>query len=160
METEASGPVFGRKWRLMSAFRDKLAPKQEAAILAMLNARNLEEAARSVGIPARTLHRWLKEPMFENAYREARRLSYAQAISRLQQMSSAAVTVLGKVLVDPNTPASTKVRAADSILNHAAKAIEIEDIEVRLVYSGRSERPSEGVQFQYHWDCGNAGYGH
>ena len=29
-------------------------------------------------------------------------------------------------------PASTKVRAADSVLNHSAKAIEIEDIEVRL----------------------------
>jgi hypothetical protein len=35
-------------------------------------------------------------------------------------------------MVDPNTPASTKVRAADSILDHAAKAIEIEDIEVRV----------------------------
>lgn len=35
-------------------------------------------------------------------------------------------------MVDPNTPASTKVRAADSILDYAAKAIEIEDIEVRV----------------------------
>jgi len=42
------------------------------------------------------------------------------------------VATLGKVMVDPNTPASTKVRAADSILDHAAKAIEIEDIEARL----------------------------
>jgi len=35
-------------------------------------------------------------------------------------------------MVDPNTPASTKVRAADSVLDHSAKAIEIEDLEVRL----------------------------
>jgi hypothetical protein len=35
-------------------------------------------------------------------------------------------------MVDPNTPASTRVRAADSVLDHAAKAIEIEDIEVRV----------------------------
>jgi hypothetical protein len=47
-------------------------------------------------------------------------------------MSGAAAATLGKVMVDPNTPASTKVRAADSILDHAAKAIEIEDIEARL----------------------------
>jgi hypothetical protein len=47
-------------------------------------------------------------------------------------MTSAAVSTLGKVMVDPNTPASTKVRAADSILNHTAKAIEIEDIEARV----------------------------
>jgi hypothetical protein len=35
-------------------------------------------------------------------------------------------------MVDPRTPASTQVRAADSIFNHAAKAIEIEDIEARV----------------------------
>ncbi len=37
-----------------------------------------------------------------------------------------------KVMVDPGTPASTKVRAADSILGHTAKAIEIEDIDARV----------------------------
>ena len=35
-------------------------------------------------------------------------------------------------MVNANTPASTKVRAADSVLNHSAKAIEIEDVEVRV----------------------------
>jgi hypothetical protein len=30
-----------------------------------------------------------------------------------------------------NHAASTKVRAADSVMSHAAKAIEIEDIEIR-----------------------------
>jgi hypothetical protein len=123
---------LGEKWVVMAMLRDKLSPRQEAAVLAMLTARNLEEAARTAGVPGRTLHRWLKEPAFDAAYRRARRVAFSQAIARLQQMSSAAVTVLGKVLVDPNTPASTKVRAADSVLNHAAKAIEIEDIEVRV----------------------------
>ena len=37
-----------------------------------------------------------------------------------------------KIMVDQNAPASTRVRAADSIFNHAAKAIEIEDIEARV----------------------------
>jgi hypothetical protein len=35
-------------------------------------------------------------------------------------------------MLDPATPASTKVRSADSILNHTIKAIETEDIEARL----------------------------
>jgi hypothetical protein len=47
-------------------------------------------------------------------------------------MASAAVTTLGKVIVDPGAPPASKVRAADSILNHTAKAIELEDIEARL----------------------------
>jgi len=36
-----------------------------------------------------------------------------------------------KVMIEPSVPASVRVRPADSVLNHAAKAIEIEDIEAR-----------------------------
>jgi hypothetical protein len=43
-------------------------------------------------------------------------------------------------MIDPSTPASVRVRAADSIFNHAAKAIELEDIETRL---SELERASE-----------------
>jgi hypothetical protein len=74
----------------------------------------------------------MREPEFESAYRAARRDTFKQSIARLQQAASAAVTTLLKVMVDPSTPASTKVRAADSVLDHAAKAIEIEDIEARV----------------------------
>jgi hypothetical protein len=35
-------------------------------------------------------------------------------------------------MLDQNTPASTRVRAAEIIVNQAAKAIEIEDIEARV----------------------------
>jgi hypothetical protein len=50
----------------------------------------------------------------------------------LQQASSAAVSTLLKVMVDQKSPASTRVRAAESALTHSAKAIEIEDIEARV----------------------------
>jgi len=61
----------------------------------------------------------------------------------LQQATGAAVSTLLKVMVDPNTPASTKVRAADSVLDHSAKAIEIEDLEVRLT---ELERATEATK--------------
>ena len=48
------------------------------------------------------------------------------------QGSTAAATTLLKVMVDIATPPSTRVRAAEAVLNHAAKAIEIEDIDARL----------------------------
>jgi hypothetical protein len=35
-------------------------------------------------------------------------------------------------MLDPATPPATRVRAADSILNHGAKSIETEDIQARL----------------------------
>ena len=46
-------------------------------------------------------------------------------------------------MVDPDTPAATKVRAADSILNHSAKAIEIEDIEARVAELERATESSK-----------------
>jgi hypothetical protein len=58
-------------------------------------------------------------------------------------MTSAAVSTLGKVMVDANTPASTKVRAADSILNHTIKAIENEEIEARLSELERAAEASK-----------------
>ena len=110
----------------------KFKRKLEEAVAAMLTQRNVEEAARSVGISTATLMRWQKEPEFQKAYREARRAAFGQSVARLQQGTSAAATTLLKTMIDPNTPASVKVRAAEAIFNHAVKAIEIEDIEARV----------------------------
>ena len=118
--------------QLMSGIGDKLSRKQEAAILALLSSRNVEEAARVAGVEPRTLYRWMREPGFDAAYRKARRDAFGQSVARLQQGTSAAAPTLLKVLIDQNTPASVKVRAAEAIFNHAAKAIEIEDIEARV----------------------------
>jgi hypothetical protein len=97
-----------------------------------LTQRNLEEAARSIGIDPKTLLRWMKEPDFDKCYQEAKRKAFGQAIARLHHLTSAAVSTLGKVMLDPSTPPATKVRAADSILDHTTKAIETEDIEARV----------------------------
>jgi hypothetical protein len=116
----------------MKAPGGKFGRKKEEAIAALLTQRNIDEAAKAAGIGANTLLRWLKVPEFQSAYREARRAAFGQAVARLQQGTSAAATTLLKVLIDPNTPASVKVRAAEAIFSHAAKAIEIEDIEARV----------------------------
>ena len=80
---------------------------------------------------------WLKLPEFQAAYREARRTAYSQAVAKLQQGATAAATTLLKVMLDQTTPASVKVRAAECVMNHSSKAIEIEDIEARV---GKLER--------------------
>jgi len=122
----------GIRWHLMTGHGAKLGRKQEEAIAALLSQRSIEDAARACGVGARTLIRWLKLPEFNAAYREARRAAVSQSVARLQQATGAAVSTLLKVMVDPNTPASTKVQAADSALDHSAKSIELEDIEVRV----------------------------
>jgi len=106
--------------------------KQEEAIAALLTQRNVDEAAKAIGVSPTTLLKWMRQPEFDAAYREARRATFRQAVARLQQASSAAVTTLLKVMIDPATPHSTRVRAADSVLSHSARAIEIEDVEARV----------------------------
>ena len=92
---------------------------------------NVEAAARTIGVAPKTLVRWMGLKEFQDAYREARRAAFGHSISRLQHACSAAVSTLLKVMVDPNSPPSTRVRAADSVLNHSKHA-EIEDVEVRV----------------------------
>ncbi len=110
----------------------KLDKKQEEAIVALLTQRNVEEAARAIDMATSTLYRWMQEPAFDAAFREARRLAFRQSIARLQQGATAAATTLLKIMLDPAAPHSCRLRAADSVLAHAAKAIELEDIEARL----------------------------
>jgi hypothetical protein len=55
-----------------------------------------------------------------------------QAIARLQQATGAASLTILKLMTDPNVPAAVKLRAAESVIDHAIKAVELEDIETRL----------------------------
>src|ERR1700719_4973579 len=110
----------------------KFGRKKEEAIAALLTQQTIENAARSIGIGVSTLLRWQKDPEFDAGYRAAQRAAYRQTTARLQQASPAAATVLTKLMVDSNTPASVGARTADSVLSHAAKAIEIQELEARV----------------------------
>ena len=127
----------------MTGHGAKFGRKKEEAIAALLVQRNTEEAARAVVVAPKTRWRWLQVPEFQTAFRTAKWAAYSQSVGRLHQMSAAAVSTLGKVMVDPSTPATVKVRAADSILNHTIKAIETENLEARLT---ELERANDSVK--------------
>lgn len=122
----------------------KFGRKKEEAIAALLTQRNVEEAAKAAGIGTNTLWRWMRLPEFQAAYRKARRDAFSQSVARLQQASTAAVSTLLKIMVDQNAPAASRVRAAECILDRAAKAIEIEDIEARVAELERAAGMSHG----------------
>jgi hypothetical protein len=110
----------------------KFGRKKEEAVAALLVERNIEEAARSAGIGTTTLVRWMKLPEFKKAFREARRLAFGQAISRLQYASGPAVTTLQRLAVDSNVPPAVRARAAFYILTLSRQSIEIDDIDERV----------------------------
>ena len=116
----------------MAGHGEKIGRKKEEAIVALPSQPGVEQAARVVGIGPKTLLRWLQNPEFKAAYHEARREAFGQATSRLQQASSAAVSTILKIMLDQTAPVSSRLRAAESVVAHAAKAIEIEDIEARV----------------------------
>jgi hypothetical protein len=128
----------------MSGHGTKFTAKMEAAVAALLTQRNQEESARAVGISIATLLRWQKRPEFQKAYLEARRAVYGQSLARLQQATGAAVSTMLKVMLDPGSPASVKVRAAESVLGHSAKSIEMEEIEARLAELERAAESKSG----------------
>lgn len=109
----------------------KFRQKMERAVAALLSCRSVEEAARA-GIGRNTLKRWMKHPEFDTAYRETRAALLSQAVARLEAAADAAAKTVLKVMLSPNEPAGARLRAAENVLEQAAKASSIEDLEVRL----------------------------
>ena len=117
----------------MKAHGEKLSRKQELAIAALFTCSAITDAAKQCSIGEVTLHRWLKDATFQAAYREARRQVVQQAIVQVQRATGEAVETLRSVMQDAAAPASAKVSAAKTILETAVKAVELEDLEARIV---------------------------
>ncbi len=110
-----------------------LEPKQEEAIIALLNAPTVRQAAHVAGVGERTLHRWLVEDQaFIAAYREARRVVFAQAIAQTQRLLPIAINTLGKVMTDPKAPHTAKVAAATAVTKFSRESIELDDLAERV----------------------------
>jgi len=117
--------------------------QREQLILALLQQPGIEKAAAAVGISTVTAWRITKTQEFKEEYRQARREAFIQALGRLQQAAGAATSTLMKIMVDPNAPAGSRVRAADRVLEHAQSALELEDIQVRLSRLEQMEKDSK-----------------
>jgi len=124
----------------MKGHGNKFGRRKEAAIAALLVEKNHAEAARVVGVDLSTLKRWLRLPEFIEEYRRARWEVVDQAYARAQQNSGAAVLVLLKLMADPATPASGRIRAALGVFGIAHEALEL-DMETRV---SALERATEG----------------
>jgi hypothetical protein len=110
--------------------KPKLNRKQEAVIAALLTEPTHAAAAAKARVSEATLHRWLRLPDFQSAYREARRRVVEGAIGRLQQVTNKAVDTLERNLAC-GQPGS-EIRAALGVLDHAVKAVELVDLVERV----------------------------
>src|SRR5688572_492483 len=105
----------------MKASERNLTPKQELAIIALLNETTIKAAAESVGISEVTLHRWLKLPAFLEAFRTARRATVEKATALIQNSAWAAAATL--VRLPGSSSDSVKLRASQALLDQANKGL-------------------------------------
>jgi len=117
---------------LMQPSSEKLTPKQERALVALLDCGEIKEASRVADVSDVTLWRWLQLPAFQTRYRAARRQLVETAIAQLQSDCTIAVRVLREVAEDKEAPASSRVAAARAIIEQSVSAIQLTDLQERL----------------------------
>jgi hypothetical protein len=102
----------------MKGHGQKLIRKQEALIAALLTEPTHAAAAATAGVSEATLHRWLRLPEFQAAYRRARRELVEAAVGRIQAATGQAVDTLLAV-AKGGAKDGDRVRAAIALLDHA-----------------------------------------
>ena len=118
--------------------------RQDRMIVALLDHLTQEKAASVLGISTVTLWRQMQKPEFAAAFRKARRQAVSLSVARLQQATGAAVATLLRVMTDRDAPASSRIRAADVVLQGAFRGMEIEDIDTRVAELERAAELSKG----------------
>jgi hypothetical protein len=110
----------------------QLSSKQRKAVAALLTTGEVKAAAAEAGIHRDTLHRWLKEPVFLDAVRQAEAVALDELSRLLVGLGRTAVATIATAMRDPVTPAATKVRAADVALGRLLQLRELAQLEARV----------------------------
>jgi transposase-like protein len=110
----------------------ELTHKQRRAVEALLTSGEIAAAAREVNVSRDTLHRWLKQPLFVQAVREAESRAIDDLSRLLVRLARTAAATLAKAMSDPTIPPATRVRAADAVLGRLLQLRELATLETRV----------------------------
>lgn len=110
----------------------KLAPKQRKAVEALLLTGDVSAAAKEVGVSRESIYRWMRQPRFLEAVREAEAAALDELSRLLVRLGRTAALTLSKAMTDGTTPAATRVRAADVVLSRLLQLRELATLEARV----------------------------
>ena len=103
-----------------------------AALLDPQN-RNQLAACKAAGIPSRTLQNWLADDReFVAALRAAETELLDDVLRRLLSLSPAAVAVIVASMANQDAPASTRLRAAQMVIDNLVRLREMHVTDARL----------------------------
>jgi transposase-like protein len=108
--------------------RDSLSPKQEEAIVLLLNPQlTRAEIAEKLGIGERTLYSWLQDEKFQRELKAARSKLLESAIENLKTSLENAVTKLNELVNSDDERVSLRACALVISFNLKAKDQELDD---------------------------------
>ena len=112
--------------------QSELNAKQERALVTLMTCRPFDEATDQASVGQRTLRRWLQQEAFQNALQDLRRKAIASASTYLRTLAWEDVSTLRAVMTDDANSAGSRVSAARTLLELAQRAVEFEDLSVRV----------------------------
>ena len=113
----------------------KLSRTQLSAIPHLAAGNSIRATADTIGVSERSIRRWLRQPEFAAALREAEKEVWNATVRKLRALGEKAVNTLGRVLEDPGATPSARIQAARAILDGIAKAealSRLQDLEDRV----------------------------
>jgi len=110
----------------------KLSPKQRRAVETLLLTGDASHAAAEAGIARDTLYRWMKQPAFASAVREAEAQAIDEVARVLIRLSKSAVGTLAQAMAERDAPIGPRIRAADITLSRLLQVRELAVLEERL----------------------------
>ena len=110
---------------------ETLTRRQRAVLPFLIAAPSLEEGCRKAHVSKTTVYTWLKEPGFQAELKRLREALVDEAFERLKVGLTQAVDKLLELLQTDGQP-GIQLRAAQALLDHGLKAVELQDLTRRL----------------------------
>jgi hypothetical protein len=112
---------------------ERLTRKHQKTVDALLATGDVAAAAKEVGVSRETVYRWLRQPAFAQAVRDAEAQALDDLSRLLVRLGRTAAGTLAKTMSDLSVPPATRVRAADVTLSRLLQLRELATLEARVV---------------------------
>lgn len=93
----------------------------EQLIIALVTTSTIKDAALKAGVSEATIYKRLKYKEFKKAYADYRQKLIENSATALSLQLGDAVTALGEIVRDKETPAAVRLQAADTIIKDSLR---------------------------------------
>jgi len=111
---------------------DTLNVRQRRVLSALLSEPTVKDAAKAAGVGRRTVYRYMAEPVFQAALRDAQGQMLRLAVARMAGLMEKALDVIGLDLEPGHDKAHIRLRAAALVLRHYPGLVEVHNLEERV----------------------------